>query len=250
MFRDSVARLLRVLSHRVSPASPVYPLEASERERLIIDSAICYSMTNPDRLWSAMKAVEYVSRRRISGAVVECGVWQGGSVIAMISQLMDMGDTEREVWLYDTFEGMTEPTKDDSLARTGASAEEIMRSTPREPGFNVWAISSLEEARANIETVGYPSDRLRWVVGDVSTTLQHYVPDEIAVLRLDTDFYESSRDELEYLYPLISPGGVCIIDDYGFWNGQRKAVDEFLDRLPDKPLMFKVDDGARMWLKI
>jgi O-methyltransferase len=100
-----------------------------------------------------------------------------------------------------------------------------------------------------VAAVGYPGERLHFVAGDVAKTIPEHAPEAIALLRLDTDFYASTRHELEQLYPRLSPGGVLIIDDYGDWAGARKATDEYFATHKPQPLLIRVDVGARMGIK-
>jgi uncharacterized heparinase superfamily protein len=98
-------------------------------------------------------------------------------------------------------------------------------------------------------TTGYPADRVRLVKGVVAQTIPTAAPASIALLRLDTDFYESTRHELEHLYPRLSSGGVLIIADYGHWQGARQSVDEYFGTLPDAPLLARIDYTGRIAIK-
>jgi hypothetical protein len=100
-------------------------------------------------------------------------------------------------------------------------------------------------------STGYPVEMLRFIAGRVEETIPARVPEQIAVLRLDTDWYNSTLHEMEYLFPQLSPGGVLIVDDYGWWRGSRQAVDEFFSRQESKMLLCRIDsDGARMGVKL
>jgi len=131
------------------------------------------------------------------------------------------------------------------------SAAQLMNETTSESkgGDNVWAVSSLEQTRRNVLSIGYPEEKIHFVEGDVRVTLQSQVPQEIALLRLDTDWYDSTAKELDVLYPNIVSGGVCIIDDYGHYAGTRKAVDEYLQERQIRPLIISLDYTARIWAK-
>ena len=219
----------------------------------IIEEAGRLSMTNPERLQALIDSVRYVERRGLRGALVECGVWLGGSVLCMVRTLQDMSVADREVWLYDTFEGMSEPTEHDVTRYAGVSALESWRAA-KAAGETLWPFwfapenFSEERVRELIEGTGYPRERLRFVRGKVEDTVPDAAPAEIAVLRLDTDWYESTLHELEHLYPRLVPGGVLILDDYGYWEGARRAVDEyFAGREP--VLMTRVDGSCRLLVK-
>jgi len=106
--------------------------------------------------------------------------------------------------------------------------------------------SPLEEVKRNMEATGYPPAQISYIKGKVEDTLPAEAPAQIAVLRLDTDWYESTRHELVHLYPRLSPGGVLIIDDYGYWTGARKAVDEYFR---DSLFLGRIDDTGRIAIK-
>lgn len=176
--------------------------------------------SGPARIRSMIDACRRIDQEGIAGDIVECGVWRGGNII--IARLIA---PDRKCWLYDTFNGMTEPTAID-VSRAGNAAIDSWR---RKEAQGVrWAEASVEDVRGYLtEFDALDEARLRFVVGDVAETLMSEVPDQIALLRLDTDWYESTRVELEVLYPRLSPGGILIVDDYGHWLGARRAVDEY-----------------------
>lgn len=225
------------------------PVEATVRDRAIIEFVRPYTMTSSERIWSLLQAVRHVEGAAIPGAFVECGVWRGGSVMAMATALMDLGTPTRELWLYDTFAGMTEPSSYDVEASTGLDARSLLDSTEVGDGNNVWCAAGLQDVLANVQRTGYPEALVRVVKGDVSLTLAETVPDAIALLRLDTDWYESTRAELEALYPRLAVGGVCILDDYGHWAGARRAVDEYFAASQYSPLIHPVDFSGRIFVK-
>ena len=207
-----------------------------------------YTMTPPARLVALQDAVAYVVAARIPGAIVECGVWRGGSMMAISRALLELGAADRELWLYDTFEGMTEPGEHDRTADGRAADTWISneRSTPTGATTGVFGASQAEVG-ANLARTGYPPSLLRFVQGPVEETLLVDRPQQLALVRLDTDFYESTRAELEALYPLLAPGGVLILDDYGYWLGARRAVDEYFRDNP--ALLLRIDGSARIIIK-
>ena len=170
-------------------------------------------------------------------------------MMAAALQLQALDAVDRELWLYDTFTGMTEPTDEDREAASGVTAQELLASTPVADGDNVWCLADENDVRANMKSTGYPADLLTFVKGDVSQTLLQRAPDHVALLRLDTDWYASTKVELEVLYERLTPGGICILDDYGHWEGARKAVDEFFIEQPPRPLMIPIDYSGRVFVK-
>lgn len=215
--------------------------------RAVIDRVSPYTMTSEHRLSALCDAVRYVERRGLPGGFVECGVWRGGSSMAMALTLLDLGSTGRELYLYDTFEGMSAPTEFDRELHGGKSAAELLASSDKTD--TVWAYSSLDDVRRNLGRTGYPAQRLHFIKGKVEDTIPVTIPEQIAILRLDTDWYESTRHELEHLYPRLVPGGVLIIDDYGHWEGARKAVDEYFESHAEPLMLHRVDYTGRIAVK-
>jgi hypothetical protein len=225
----------------------------SDDHREIVARAQPYTMTGPERLAAAIDAVEYVVAREIPGALAECGVWRGGSVLAMVLALQRLGVTDRDIYLFDTFEGMTAPTDADTSSFDGPAVPAWNRAAANKQRLWDWWFDpsdvSVDRVRDVLSSTGYPSDRLHFVVGNVESTLPREAPDELAVLRLDTDWYESTRHELEHLYPRLVRGGVLIIDDYGHWDGCRKAVDEYFANSSPPILLSRIDYAARLGVK-
>jgi len=202
-----------------------------------------FTLTSPERLYALYKAVEYVVKEDVEGAVVECGVWKGGSAMLSALALDRLGDTSRRVYLYDTFEGMAAPTElDGDAARAAWAANE------RE-GWNALCYAPLDEVRANVLGTGLAEERFVFVKGRVEDTIPDTAPDRIAVLRLDTDWYESTHHELLHLFPRLSPRGVVIVDDYGHWQGAREAVDRYFEETGQFVLLSRIDETARLGIK-
>jgi O-methyltransferase len=185
---------------------------------------------------SLVEAVRYVCAERIPGAIVECGVWRGGSMMAAALAL-EQESERRELWLYDTFEGFTAPGEHDRWALLEEPVGQDMTGK---------ASVTLEVVQRNMASTGYPGALVRYVKGSVSDTIPGQMPEEIALLRLDTDFYDSTAHELEHLYPRLATRGVLIIDDYGHLLGARRAVDEYLQ---GRLLLVPVEHSCRIAVK-
>jgi hypothetical protein len=204
-----------------------------------------YTMTTPERLNGLCEAVRYITAAGIEGDIVECGVWKGGSMMAVAEMLGRFGDRSRDLYLFDTFTGMSEPTEHDVSFRGDAAQETLDSQREKDPQFQ-WCSSSLEEVRQHMAQTGYPGEKLHFVPGMVEQTIPQGAPDKIALLRLDTDWYESTRHELEHLFPRLTDGGVLIIDDYGHWQGAREAVDEYFETHKIAMLLSRLDYTGRI----
>ena len=218
------------------------PADYDDEAKEIIRAVRPYTMTGGDKLYALIQAARYVVRHRIPGDVVECGVWRGGSMQAAARTLASVGDTSRGLHLFDTFEGMPPPSGRDVRRWDSRAASELLASeSPADS--KVWAVATLDDVRQGFASVPYPPERVHFVQGRVEDTIPARAPDRISILRLDTDWYESTRHELEHLYPRLSPGGVLLLDDYGYWEGSREAVDEFLAATGERLLLVRMESG-------
>jgi hypothetical protein len=201
------------------------------------------TMTHHNKIQFLVEAVRYVERHQVPGAIVECGVWRGGSMLAVARTLLQLGVTDRDLYLFDTFTGMPEPTDRDVRINEGKHADEFLHATGSGP--MAWSrpdrfIATLDDVQAGFAEVDYPDERIHFVSGKVEETVPDEAPDQIAILRLDTDWYASTKHELAHLYSRLAPGGVLILDDYGTWQGSKEATDEFLDETGEPLLLTRV----------
>jgi hypothetical protein len=192
-------------------------------------------------------AVQHAVEHDIPGHFVECGVWKGGSSMAAAWMYRQLGRTDIDLFLFDTFEGMSQPSEHDFRAKTGERAADLLSSSNKSAG--VWAYSPLAEVQANLASTGYPTNKVHFIQGRVEDTIPSHAPEQIAVLRLDTDWYESTKHELFHLFPRLSKNGILIVDDYGCWAGSRKAVDEYFADFESRPLLARIDDTGRICTK-
>lgn len=236
----SIRQLL--VGKKKRPASTLAP-ELTPYDLQTIELAKPDTMTSPQRLQALILAIRYIHRRKLPGAFVECGVWRGGSMFAAARTLLDLGDTSRELYLYDTFSGMPAPTDADKRHHDGASAATLLA----DPGEDMTrAEAALDIVKATMARSTYPQGKIHFVQGKVEDTIPDVAPATIALLRLDTDWYSSTLHELEHLYSRLLPGGVLIIDDYGWWEGARRAVDEFFEHHEQPPLLNVIDETGRI----
>jgi O-methyltransferase len=240
----TVLRRIRRIGRPV--ASP--PIKDVDRDALAtMDFVKSFTMTPAGRQFALIEAVRHIVKSGIPGAFVECGVWRGGSAMAIARTLIQLNDTTRDIHLFDTFDGMTHPEEVDRKY-DGRSAETMMTQyADKETGK--WFCIPESEVRENMRTTGYPMERVNLVAGKVEDSLPAASPPCIALLRLDTDWYRSTLHELECLYPNLAPGGVLVIDDYGYFQGAKKAVDEYVERNNLKLFLCRVDDSCRIAVK-
>jgi hypothetical protein len=224
------------------PKAKALPSDYDDEAKEIIRAVRPWTMTGPDKMYALIQAVRYVARHRIPGDVVECGVWRGGSMQAVARTLLAAGDTARDLHLFDTYEGMPPPSDRDLRRSDERSAEELLAEESREDS-KVWAVATLDDVKDGFSRLDYPAERVHFVKGKVEDTIPGHAPEQISILRLDTDWYESTRHELEHLYPRLSPGGVLLLDDYGYWEGAREAVDEFLEQSGERLLLMRMASG-------
>lgn len=204
----------------------------------ILKTCSQFSMISRERMNNNIDAVQHVERAKIPGDIVEIGVWKGGSILSMMLAYENTKNVERTFHLYDTFEGMTTPT-DVDVDLNNANARELLKSN-----ILVQAVGHLGEVQRNIRS--NTSINPVYHIGDILKNTSY--PEQIAVLRLDTDWYESTKFELDHFYEKVVSGGYVIIDDYGHWKGCKKAVDEFLEVHPEITLI-KIDYTGVYFIK-
>lgn len=209
-----------------------------------------YSMSSLSRMVNVIKSCKYCVENDIPGDFVECGVWRGGNGI-IARKIFERMKSDKKVYMYDTFAGMTRPTKFDvkSVSKQPAINKFYSQQTD---DHNKWCYASLDEVKNNCLNSNLNLNKFKFIKGDVCKTLieKSNLPEKICVLRLDTDWYESTKVELEMLYPILSQKGVLILDDYGNWEGSKKAVDEYFNSKKYKPMLNVVDDTARSAIKL
>jgi len=223
-------------------------IELTPDEKKLINLVKSYTMTPQIRIYSLIKALKHINQKKILGDYVECGVWKGGNII-LFKKIMELSnDYSRKIFAYDTFEGMTEPDENDFDISKNLNAKFLMNKD-KDKKTNIWGVCSLENVKDNIQSNAKNIDNIKFIKGPVEQTLavQINLPEKISLLRLDTDWYSSTKKELEILYKKVSPGGIIIIDDYGHWGGSKKAVDEFFSN--KYVWMHYIDYACRLIIK-
>ena len=217
--------------------------------RALVEHVKKFTMTSIERMYALYKSVKYIDSANINGDIVECGVWRGGSMMLVAHTLLTLGRSDRNLYLFDTYEGLPRPDESKDIDIWGNRAIDgwLPRQTGEESSY--WAEASLEDVKKNLAATAYPPERMHFVKGMVERTIPENAPKSIAILRLDTDWYSSTKHEMEHLYPLLSPNGVLIIDDYGHFKGARQAIDEYFKTKGLTVLLNRIDYSGRLVLK-
>lgn len=233
--------LLRTVLERTGLRKPAeLPPDMDDAAAKIIRAVTPFTMTSAERVFAVIEACRYIEAASIEGAIVECGTWRGGAMMAAAMTLT----RPRAFHLFDTFEGMPAPTSSD-VDLNGRPA--TVKFEQYKASGDGWCAASLEEVRANLASAGCADPHL--VKGRVEDTIPAHAPERIAILRLDTDFYASTKHELTHLFPRLVAGGVLLLDDYGHWRGSRQAVDEYFAKQGLTPHLARVDYTGRVTIK-
>jgi hypothetical protein len=229
---------------RIRDPHEIFPPDITDEDIDIVRKVREFTMTSTERIHALIQAVRYVSINNIAGDIVECGVWKGGSMAAAARMLLRLKDCNRGLFLFDTFDGMSEPSAND-VDFEGKEAAKLLQV---DPTFKCDG-APIENVKRILAETGYPESKTHFVMGKVEETIPEKAPHSIALLRLDTDWYESTRHELVNLFPRLARGGVLIVDDYGHWRGARKACDEYFaeNRIP--VLLNRIDYTGRIAVK-
>ena len=227
------------------------PNADGSQDRFILDFAKHYiqglaiTMLPRCRLDNLEECVESVIQNKVPGDLIETGVWRGGATIFMRGVLKAYEVKDRTVWVADSFEGLPKPDEKECPLEVKAHAGPVMSKL-----FNHLAVG-IEDVKKNFAAYGMADKQVRFLKGWFKDTLPSAPIKQLAVMRLDGDYYESTRDALQNLYHRLSPGGYVIIDDYGekTWTYCRKAVDEFrkAQKIPGR--LTRVDSKCYYWQK-
>ena len=253
-YTEIVKNLINKLNFKIEHKNSWYKrnehfiAEIDQEELVILKKISNFSMSTPANHWAIIQSIKHIHKNNINGDFVECGVWRGGNLILfkIISEKLNL---KRHIYAFDTFEGMPVPGKKDFDLKN-INARKIF---DKYKNKNIkWCYSDLEEVKNNIAKFDPKyTDTFKFIKGKVEDTLleNDNLPKEISLLRLDTDFYESTKKELEILYPRLVSGGVLIIDDYGHWKGSKKAVDEYFKLNENFEWLHRIDYASRLLIK-
>ena len=248
VFRPITQRIHRAWCQSEQYRLNGFPADFEERHIKIIKKVSRHTLTSFARIHSLIESVRYVLKNNIKGAFVECGVYRGGSMMTVALTLIAEGVTNKDLYLFDTYEGMPAPDEID-VDIWGRSATKIFSKRKVSNTSSKWANASLENVKEVMALTGYPAERIYYVKGLVEDTIPERSPGSIALLRLDTDWYRSTMHELTHLYPRLSPKGIIIIDDYGHYKGAKQAVDEYFYKNKTAPFLNRIDYSGRLIVK-
>ena len=225
--------------------------EYTDDELRLIEISKKNTMTSYQKLNFLLRSIEHVYNNKIDGDFVECGVWKGGNIILFKNMMNKLNMQNKKIYAFDTYEGMTKPSDIDvDLRFKQEKAKDVMDISPKDYNIhNIHSYYPIEKVKKNIIDNCKDLENIKFIKGDVLKTLliSDNIPEKISILRLDTDWYESTKIELEILFPKLVNNGILIIDDYGDYKGCKKAVDEYFR---DKKFnIFKIDEGGRMLIK-
>lgn len=246
---DSYRARLSVGSRSQEPERTVLDAELSNEEQTLLRNhmsslqwAEVYALARPwtmvsnPNLGFIYNQVLRVNKEGVEGDIMELGVWKGGASMVMLFAEIRSGDAAnpRTAWLFDTFQGLPPPTVEDDEKSKQAWSKVVAGTASKQKIRHVedgkWCYGPKAIVKNNIRSTGYPLTHIRMVEGKVEDSLPvTNLPENIAVLRLDTDWYKSTRIELDLLWDRLSPGGILYVDDYCAWGGARKATDEFFE---------------------
>ncbi len=219
LYVELMKRCLTNMIYRDGNISPFAPPEYDAQRRASARDwpEKAHTMIGRARLDNIQMLAESVLAESVPGDFMECGVWRGGATIFMRAILRAHGDVARQVWVADSFAGLPAP----DLARYPQDRGLEAFST-----FDALAVP-LEQVKDNFERYDLLDERVRFLPGFFSATLPTAPVERLSLLRLDGDMYESTFEALTHLYPKLSPGGYCIVDDYGDIAPCKRAVEDY-----------------------
>ena len=253
-FTESLKKILNIFNYKVEHVNSWYLRqenlisEISDEEKDIVKKIQPYTMCKVANHWAIIQSLKHIKKNNINGDLVECGVFKGGNLI-LYKKIIEQIGIEKKIFAYDTFEGMTEPGEHDQDLKDVKALDTFKKyKSAKVP----WCHSSIDEVKKNISKFDINIDKdFIFIKGKVEETLKETknLPEKISLLRLDTDFYDSTKIELDVLFPRLQPGGVLIIDDYGHWKGSKKAVDEYFELKKNFYWFHRIDYASRLLIK-
>lgn len=251
VLRQTVRKIVNTMGYEITP---IIPPDMEETFLSVYRECKNYTTSSIERMYALYKATQYVVSNRIQGDIVECGVYKGGSSMICALTLKMLKETQRNIYLYDTYAGMPAPTEKDIDYKGEKAIDQWNRL--QKSSSNKWRFASLlevcdiEDVKNAMYLTKYPREHLLFVKGKVEDTVPNTIPEKVALLRLDTVWYESTYHELKHLLPRLSPNGVLILDDYGHQRGVREAVDKYIRENAVEILLNRIDYTGRIGIKV
>jgi O-methyltransferase len=250
MIKKAIKFFVRKIGYDIVKYNDVRKLPPDfERQYIeIIERVSPYTITSPERIYTLIQSVQYILRSEVKGDFLECGVYKGGSMMTIALTLMAEGVTDRDLYLFDTFDMVPVPDARDINIYGKPALEWFSENNCFEVSLKS-VNASVVNVKQNMAMTGYPMERMHFIEGLVENTIPEKAPKSVALLRLDTDWYQSTIHELTNLYPNVTPKGIVIVDDYGYYTGAREAVDEYFQKNNMMPFLHRIDDTGRLIIK-
>ena len=229
--------------------------DAKTWELEIMNKVSDFTMLSHEKIFNLISGVQYIVKNNIEGAIVECGVARGGAMMSVAKTLKKLNVKDRELYLYDIFyPGMPPGCTYDKTA-DGENVNQLIKHAgivyDKRNKIDIEQKCTLNGVKKLLSYSKYPKEKIFFIKGMVEDTIPNIIPEKVSILRLDTDFYKSTKHELEYLFPRLQRGGILIIDDYGVLEGSKKATDEYLQKKGISLFLNRVDNsGCRVGVKI
>lgn len=260
MFKEFVRKLIYEAGFTLVKHKEVNYLQkdffdAETWELEIMNKVSEFTMLSHEKIFNLISGVQYIVKNNIEGAIVECGVARGGAMMSVANTLNKFNIKDRELYLYDIFyPGMPPGCSNDKTA-DGKDATQPLKEAgiiyDKTDTADLQKKCTLKGVKKLLSYTNYPKEKIIFVKGMVEDTIPETIPDKVSILRLDTDFYKSTKHELEYLFPKLQRGGILIIDDYGILKGSKKATDEYLQKNGISLFLNRVDNsGCRVGVKL
>ena len=253
-FINLLKKILNIFNYRIEHVKSWYKrqenylAEIKDDDLDFLKKINSYTMCAPANHWAIIQSINFIKENNIEGDLVECGVYKGGNII-LFDYMSKKYKLNKKIYAYDTFEGMSEPSDIDVDLKNKPAQE---TKTNYAKNKIIWCYASLDEVKNNVRKFNPDyENNFQFIKGDVLKTLkdEKNLPEKISLLRLDTDFYDSTMEELKTLYPRLVKNGVLIIDDYGHWKGAKKAVDEYFNLNKEFKWFHRIDYASRLFIK-
>lgn len=219
---------LRKLKHRIAPRKDGHSKQTATE--VLFEHVAPYTLCETDRLSSLLHLGEHLNAQGIEGDFVECGTYKGGAAAILSKCLTE----HRHLWLYDSFEGLPATSE-----RDGEDAKDWIGK----------CVGSIEDVQDVMTLVGTQPHCYTIRKGWFHQSFQEPLPEKVALLHCDADWYDSVTIVLDTFYQVIAEGGCIILDDFGYWEGCREAFYDFCRKYDERPLIERIGSTQAYWIK-